>query len=96
MKEVLLLAVVLGAFVGGYFLMGKLEQILDENRKAIEKESEKKEPTCIMLTEELSEEEIVEEVKSFRAKHRGIRIVLLDCSDKEMPEFKEYESDRGR
>ena len=62
-RDILLILCVLGVFVFGYFLMARLDKFLEENRKAIEKEEEKKEPSCVMLTEEMSDEDIVEEVK---------------------------------
>ena len=81
---------VLGVFVFGYFLMARLDKFLDENRKAIEKEEEKKEPSCVMLTEEMSDEEFVQEVRKFRKTHEGTRIILYDSSDTELSESMEY------
>ena len=87
---------VLGVFVFGYFLMARLDKFLDENRKAIEKENEKREPSCVMLTEEMSDEEIATEVKRFRDKHIGARIVLYDSTDTELSESMDYYADRNR
>ena len=87
---------VLSVFVFGYFLMARLDKFLDENRKAIENENEKKEPTCIMLTEEMSDEEIATEVKRFRDKHASARIVLYDSADTELSESMDYYADRNR
>ncbi len=77
---------VLGVLVFGYFLVARLDKFLAENRKAIEEENEKKEPSCIMLTEDMSDEEIATEVKRFRDKHAGARIFLYDSADTELPE----------
>lgn len=96
MKEVILIIAILGAFVYGYFLMAKLDKFLDKNRKAIEREIEKKEPSCVMLTEEMSEEEIAEEVRHFRDKHKGTRVVLYDSSDTELSESIEYHTEQKR
>ncbi len=85
---------VLGVFVFGYFLMARLDKFLDENRKAIEKENEKREPSCVMLTEEMSDEEIAMEVKRFRDRHAGAQIVLYDSSDTELSESMDYYADR--
>lgn len=95
-RDILLILCVLGVFVFvfGYFLMARLDKFLDENRKAIEKENEKKEPTCIMLTEEMSDEEIATEVKRFRDKHIGARIVLYDSLDTELSESMDYYAGR--
>ena len=95
-RDILLILCVLGVFVFGYFLMARLDKFLDENRKAIEKENEKKEPTCIMLTEEMSDEEIATEVKRFRDKHASARIVLYDSADTELSESMDHYADRKR
>ena len=80
-RDIVLALAVLGVFVFGYFLMARLDKFLDENRKAIEKENEKKEPSCVMLTEELTDEEITEEIRRFRSKHEGTRIMIYDSND---------------
>ena len=93
-RDILLILCVLGALVFGYFLMARLDKFLNENRKAIEKENEKREPSCIMLTEEMSDEEIATEVKRFRDKHIGARIVLYDSLDTELSESMDYYAGR--
>ena len=80
-RDIVLALAVLGVFVLGYFLMARLDKFLDENRIAIEKENEKKEPSCVMLTEELTDEEITEEIRRFRSKHEGTRIMIYDSND---------------
>ena len=95
-RNILLILCVLGVFVFGYFLMARLDKFLDENRKTIEKESENREPSCVMLTEEMSDEEIATEVKRFRDKHKGARIVLYDNTDTELSESMDYYADRNR
>lgn len=96
-RDIVLGISVLGVFVFGYFLMARLDKFLDENRKAIEKENEKREPSCVMLTEEMSDEEIATEVKRFRDKHAGARIVLYDSSDTELSEsMAHYEDWKSR
>ena len=51
----------------GYILMGKLDRFLSENRKTIEEKSEKVEPSRIMLTNDLSDEEIMDEIRALEA-----------------------------
>lgn len=96
LRDILLIISVLGVFVFGYFLMARLDKFLDENRKAIEKKNEMKEPSCVMLTEEMSDEEITEEVRRFREKHESIRIVLYDSTETELSESMEHHTDRKR
>ena len=95
-RDILLILCVLGVFVFGYFLMARLDKFLDENRKAIEKENEKREPSCVLLTEEMSDEEVATEVKRFRDKHASARIVLYDSTDTESSESMDYDTDRKR
>ncbi len=90
MRAILLILFVLVVLVFGYFLMAGLDKLLDENRRAIEKENEKKEPSCVMLTEDMSDEDIAEEVRIFRENHKSIRIVLYDCADTDLSESLEY------
>ncbi len=94
MKDILLILFVLGVFVLGYFLMARLDKFLDENRKAIEKENEKQEPSRVMLTEEMSNEEIAEEVQRFRKTHESTCIILYDSTDTDLSESMDYHTDR--
>ena len=95
-RDIVLIISVLGIFALGFFLMARLDKFLGENRKAIEKENEKREPSCVLLTEEMSDEEIATEVKRFRDKHASARIVLYDSADTELSESMDYYADRNR
>ena len=95
-RDIILIISVLGVFVFGYFLMARLDKFLDENRKTIENENENREPSCVMLTEEMSDEEIATEVKRFRDKHASARIVLYDSTDTELSESMDHYADRNR
>lgn len=81
MKEVLLVIILVALFGFGYFLMKKLDYFLAENRKAIEREHEKVEPSCIMLTDELTDEEIIDEIRRFRMKHENVKMLVYDDID---------------
>ena len=52
--SIILILATSGVFAFGFYLMGKLDKFLDENRKAIEKENESREPSCVMLTNSLT------------------------------------------
>ena len=93
-RDIILIISVLGVFVFGYFLMARLDKFLNENRKTIENENENREPSCVMLTEEMSDEEIATEVKRFRDKHASARIVLYDSADTELSESLDYYAGR--
>ena len=95
-RDILLILCVPGVFVFGYFLMTRLDKFLEENRKTIENENESREPSCVMLTEEMSDEEIATEVKRFRDKHASARIILYDSADTELSKNMDYYADRNR
>ena len=75
-KEAVLLIFLVLLFTAGYFLMKKIDIIMDENLKNIEKEAEKTEPSYIVLTKELSDEELASEIKQFRNKHGKSDIII--------------------
>lgn len=85
-REIVLILAVFGAFAFGFYVMAKLDKILDENRKSIEKESESCEPSCVMLTNILTEEEIIEEIRRFRSRHKETGILIFDSSHVEWEE----------
>lgn len=92
-RDIILIIIVLGVFLFGYFLVSKIDSFLEESRKAIEEENKKKEPSCIILTEDMSDEEIIKEIKKFRGKHDKTRILIYDSSDAELFEGAEHYSD---
>lgn len=49
-SSIILILAMSGVFGFGFHLMTKLDKFLDVNRKAIEKENESREPSCVMLT----------------------------------------------
>lgn len=81
MREVLLAIVLVAFWVYGYFLMKKLDCFLADNRKAIQTENEKIESSHIMLTNNLSDEEIMDEIRRFREKHENVKILICDDID---------------
>ena len=76
--SIILILAMSGVFAFGFYLMTKLDKFLDENRKAIEKETESREPSCVMLTDSLTDEEILEEIRRFRKLHEDINVLLYD------------------
>lgn len=77
MKEAVLLIFLVLLFTAGYFLMKKIDIIMDENLKNIEKEAEKTEPSYIVLTKELTDEEVATEIKQFRNKHGKYDVIIF-------------------
>ena len=80
MEDILLIITVLSVFVFGYFVMVRLDKVLFDNHETIRKENEIKEPSYIILTDNLSTEEITGEIRLFRQKHKKTRVVLYDSS----------------
>ena len=85
-RDILLVLAFAGISLFGYFVMSKFDKFLDGNRESIEQDSEKRGPRCVMLTEELSKEEIAEEVENFKKRHKRVRIMLYDNSDEDLSE----------
>lgn len=81
MAELLLIVSLLGVFIFGFFLMGRLDRFLDENRKALLKENETREPSEILLPQGLSDSEILSEIHRFRETHGTVDIILSDSNE---------------
>jgi hypothetical protein len=83
---ILLLALLIMAaiFAYGYYLMGKLDHFHENTHKTIERDtiddpSEVMDPSCVMLPEDLPEEEIAHEIDYFRKNHQNVQIILYSC-----------------
>ncbi len=81
MKEVLLVIVLIAIFGFGYFMVKKLDYFIADNYIDIEKEYEKIEPSCVMLTDELTDEEIIDEIRRFKEKHGNVKLLVFDDID---------------
>ena len=82
--SIILILSMSGVFGFGFYLMTKLDKFLDENRKAIEKENESREPSCVMLANSLTDEEILEEIRRFHKHHEDINVLLYDSFHTEL------------
>lgn len=78
MPELLLIVSLLGIFAFGFYLMSRLDRFLEENRKALLKENESREPSEILLPQGLSESEILFKIRRFRETHGNVDIILSD------------------
>ena len=79
-RDIVLIISVLGMLAFGYFLAAGLDKFLIKNSDSIESGDEKEEPSGMMLTENLTDEEIVEEILKFREKHENDCIIIYACS----------------
>ena len=93
MKDVILIIAVVAVIIFGFFIMKRLDVFLEENRKAIEKENQKKEVPLMFLDAE-NDERALSDIELFRQKHRNVRIVIYDESEVELTEtIKSYLND---
>ena len=83
MAELLLIVSLLGILAFGFYIMCRLDRFLEENRKALLKENESREPSEILLPQGLSESEILCEIRRFRETHRNVDIILSDGKEDE-------------
>lgn len=100
MKDVLLVVALIGILIYGYFLMGKLDKILETKRYTDKTENSDSdndgEPaSCVMLTDDLTDEEIVDELKRFRKKHEKTRVIFYEETDENLTEKKEKKNNIG-
>ncbi len=85
MGDVILVIAVAAAMVFGFFIMKRLDVFLEENRKAIEKENQKREIPLMFLDAE-NDENAISDIELFRQKHRDVRIVVYDESEVDLTE----------
>ena len=83
MAELLLIVSLLGIFAFGFYIMCRLHRILEDNRKALLKENESREPSEILLPQGLSDSEILSEIHRFRERHGTVDIILSDGKEDE-------------
>ena len=83
MAELLLIVSLLAVFVFGFYLMSRLNRFLEENRKALLKENESREPSEILLPQGLSDSEISSEIRRFQETHGTVDIILSDGKEDE-------------
>ena len=83
MAELLLIVSLLGIFAFGFYIMCRLDRFLEENRKALLKENESREPSEVLLPQGLSDSEILSEIHRFRETHGNVDIILSDGKEDE-------------
>ena len=82
-RDIILVVAVLGVMVFGFFVMKRLDKFLDENRKRIEQEKKEKEPRCIMLTTDMTDEELIKNIRTYE-KQRGDAYITLYQDEDEL------------
>ena len=82
-RDIILVVAVLGVMVFGFFVMKRLDKFLDENRKRIEQEEKEKEPSCIMLTTDMTDEELIKNIRTYE-KQRGDAYITIYQDEDEL------------
>ena len=82
-RDIILVVAVLGVMVFGFFVMKRLDKFLDENRKRIEQKEKEKEPSCVMLTTDMTDEELIKNIRTYE-KQRGDAYITLYQDEDEL------------
>ena len=82
-RDIILVVAVLGVMVLGFFVMKRLDKFLDENRKRIEQEEKEKDPRCVMLTTNMTDEELIKNIRTYE-KQRGDAYITLYQDEDEL------------
>lgn len=75
-RDIILIITVLGMMVIGLFVMKRLDKFLDENKKRIKQEQKERNQCCVILTANMTDEELVEEIRTYQKKHGNVHITL--------------------
>ena len=80
-RDIILVVAVLGVMVFGFFVMKRLDKFFDENRKRIEQEEKKKEPSCVMLTTDMTDEAPIKNSRTYKKQRGDAHINLYQDED---------------
>ena len=80
-RDIILVVSVLTVMVFGFFIMKRLDKFLDENRKRIEQKKKEKAPSCVMLTTDMTDEELVKNIRTYEKQHGDAYITLYQDED---------------
>ncbi|MBR7117719.1 MAG: hypothetical protein IKC87_08435 [Clostridia bacterium] len=79
--DIILIVSVFGVMVFGFFVMKSFDKFLDENRKRIKQDKKEKEPSCVMLTTDLTDEELIKNIRTYEKQHGDAHITLFQDED---------------
>ncbi len=80
-RDIILVVAVLGVMVFGFFVLKRLDKFHGENRKRIEQEEKEKEPSCVMLTTDMTDEELIKNIRTYEKQHGDAYITLYQDED---------------
>ena len=78
MNEFLIILIVLATFAGGYFVMGGIDRFLARSLNNEPPEYQQQRPSSMMLTDSLSDEELIHSIRHFAAQHKQTVIILQE------------------
>lgn len=86
MGNAILMIAVTAVVILGFFMMKRIDVFLEENKKVIEKEQEKKEETYIRLKfpETENDKNMMSEIEEFKRTHHEVTIVIFDTDNQEL------------
>ena len=77
MEDIVLLFTFIIMGISGWFLMRRVDHFINMNQKRVYTITK---PSYVILTDDLSDEEILEEVRRFKEENESVRICLYDNS----------------
>lgn len=89
LKDAVFVLSIIAVFVLIYFLISRLDGYLDAGRRASHLTEEKHLPDSVVLTDRLTDEEILKEIRKFRTEHDGVLVVLYDPDDPSSVRFRD-------
>ena len=80
MENAILMIAVTAVVIPGFFMMKRIDVFLEENKKVIEKEQEKKEETYILLKfpETENDKNMMSEMEECKRTHHEVTIAIFD------------------
>ena len=92
MEDVILIIAVAVVMIFGFFIMKRLDVFLEENRKSIEKEQEKKDSPLTFI-DTGNYENTISEIEDFKKHHKKVAIVMFDGDNHELTDtLNDYKS----
>ena len=80
MKTAVIILVILIYLILGCFLMLRVNDFIESNRKDLTKTRDRKDPSCVILVGEQTDEDIMDSLRTFRDRHEDTRILIYDNS----------------
>lgn len=77
-EDIILMLVFVAVIIFGYFIVTRLDLFWQSNRKHIKNKQEVQSPSCVMLRDGLSDDEILDEIKNFKAENDKVSIVVYN------------------